>query len=280
MQHLPWYVGILLLCVVAACNSTGSGSGGGDPAGDPPGGLQAGEQDDAPPDPTGGGGGLPPMSKQDENGDDGAPGESDDDDRSASGYRKVTLAGTITTDNNAASVDLEPGEGLTAFEYIGDYQMELWFPMAGGEAVQQRNWVVLREGGYIPVYYGTATECAYTPHPDAYEEREMVLEATLTLNNLLVDGEPADELSLHLPDYPMDTVMVNVDCGGAPADVPDPGVYTQLQLYWHMQTLVYGIQLDEVATNTWTDVPMMPPYDMYYLTVSQNRSYEIVPTLD
>jgi len=60
----------------------------------------------------------------------------------ASGYRKITLSGTIGSDHNQASVDLDEGEGLTTFEYTGNYNIELWFPAEGGAAVQQNNTIV------------------------------------------------------------------------------------------------------------------------------------------
>ena len=257
MIRLSWCLVTVLLCVVAGCDTVGgaSGSGDTDPADDMRIGIRTDDEDGA----------APPIG---------------DGDTTSTGYRKVTLAGTVTTDNNEATVELEPGEGMTLFEYIGDYQMEFWFPMGGGEVVQQRCWIALREGGYIPVYYGIADECDYSPHADAYEEREMTLEATLTLNGLLLDDEPADELAIHLPVWPMDIITVTVQCPfGVPADTLDPGPYTQLQLHWHMDTIVQAVQLDEVSTDTWTDIPMMPPYDMFYLNVSQNLNYEIVPTL-
>ena len=264
MTRLMWHFGILVLCMAVGCSSTDSGP-------ENPGGND-----------NGNGNGLWSILNGD---DDGPPDQADNGDEdqgeSSSGYRKVTLAGTVTTDNDEASVNLEPGAGMTAFEYIGDYQIELWFPMAGGEAVQQRNWIALREGGHIPVYYGTATECDYTPYADAYEERSFELEATLTLNGLLLDDEPADELSIHLPTWPSYPITVNVLCPfGTPADVTDPGPYTQLLLYWYMNTIVQAMQLDRVTTNTWTDIPMIPPYGMYFLTVSQNANYTSVSSLD
>lgn len=257
MARTTWAVSVLLLCVVG-CGSTGGGAA--NPGADESGDFLVVVDD------------RPPLPTEDE--DQGEGGTSSE-------YLKITLAGTITTDNNEASVHLEPDEGMTAFEYISDYSIELWFPGIGGEAIQQRNWIAMREGGYIPVYYGSVTKCTYTPYPNAYEEKSFELEATLTLNGLLLDDEPADELALHLPALPSYVVTVSVLCPfGVPADVADPGPYTQPLMYWYMNTIVQAFQLDRVTTNTWTDVPMMPSDDKYYLNISQNANYTTVTNLD
>ncbi len=259
MARMTGAISVVLLCVVG-CGATGGGAA--NPGADESQDFLVVNGDRPPP---------PVADVDEEQGEGGATSE----------YLKVPLAGTISTDNNEASVHLDTGEGMTAFEYISDYSIELWFPGIGGEAIQQRNWIALREGGYIPVYYGTATECDYAPYPNAYDEKSFELEATLTLNGLLLDGEPADELSLHLPALPSDAVTVSVLCpSGVPADVTDPGPYTQPLMYWYMDTIVQAFQLDRVMTNSWTDVPMMPSDDKYYLDISQNANYTTVANLE
>ena len=51
-------------------------------------------------------------------------------------YRYISFSGTIET---LIDVDTMGDFAGKAFEYGGDYQVELWFPMEGGQAVQQRN---------------------------------------------------------------------------------------------------------------------------------------------
>ena len=109
MTRLSCFMVALLLCVAAGCNSNGNGTGDGS-TGFPP--------DDGNsflPPPIGGGDGFLELI-DDEDGDD-AP---DGGDSTDSGYRKVTIAGTVATDHNEATVDLDPGEGMTLFEYVGD----------------------------------------------------------------------------------------------------------------------------------------------------------------
>jgi len=208
------------------------------------------------------------------------PVEITDDSGSGSGYRKVTLTGTVHTDCNEASVALSGGQGLKAFEYTGNYTMELWFPMAGGEAVQQRNTMVLT--AYQEVCFGSAVcNCSLTPAPSAYEERTFELEATLTLNGIYENDLPADELSIHLADLPIDPITVTAVCGtGAPGDYSDPSTYSSLMMYFYMNTLVSPIRVDDHVTNTWEGYPLSHYDDMYFVDITETRDYTIVSSLD
>jgi len=198
----------------------------------------------------------------------------------ASGYRKVTLTGTIQTDFNEATLNLGSGEGLTVMEYAGTYSFELWFPMAGGQAVQQQCWIALTEGGYTAEYYGTATPCVYTPLDGSYAPRYFELEATLTPNGIYENDVPVDELSIHLTHPLSDIITVNIDCGGAPADMPDPTTYAALSTYWYANTLTIPIQLNVFSSNSYEGYPLLPPYDTYDVDITQTELEETVSSLE
>jgi len=208
------------------------------------------------------------------------PVETDPSPDGASGYRKVTLTGTIQTDFNEATLNLAPNEGLTVMEYAGAFSIELWFPMEGGEAVQQRCTIALSEGGYTAEYYGSATPCVYTPLEGSYTPRPFELEATLTPNGIYENDIPVDELRIHLTQPLSDVIQVNIVCTGAPAVLPDPATYAALSTYWYANTLIIPIRLNVFSSDSYEDYPLLPPYDSYYVDITQTELEEIVSSLE
>lgn len=201
-----------------------------------------------------------------------------DDATPQEGYRKITLTGTIHTKNNEASATQEVGDGLTVFEYTGDFTMELWFPMEGGSVVQQRNTISLNEGGYVAVYYGNATRCDYTPASNAYDPVSFELEATLTLNSIFENDIPTDELRIRVKALPQQTITVTAACPyGVPGDYLDPAVYSSLLMYYYIDHIVIPIRVGDNQTNSWDDYPINP---LFFVDITQTETCDIVPDLE
>ncbi|MBN1489299.1 MAG: hypothetical protein JXA69_05220 [Phycisphaerae bacterium] len=199
---------------------------------------------------------------------------------SVTGYRKVTLTGTISTDINDAMIHLEPGEGLTAIEYAGEFSIELWFPANGGTAIQQRCTVALVEGGYTAEYYGDPAQCVFTPLEGAYTPRPFELEATLTVDGIYLNDLPADELTIHLAQPISDVIQVHTECGGAPAIIPDPAAYSTLSLYWYDNTWVLPMRLNVQRNTTVEDWPLVAPYETSLLNATQTGIEVLVDSLE
>lgn len=192
------------------------------------------------------------------------------------GYRYVSFSGTVFTSLNTEGMGDFSG---TAFEYSGKYSIELWFPIEGGEAVQQRNDIVLTE--YKDLYFGdlSCTPCEWVLNESAFEPVEFGLDATLNLNALQEDGQPADELVYQLSGVPGAVITGVVQCpcpNSAPDDFTDPSAFTQM-LTWFMQKLANPIRLNVLETNSVENYPSSP---MGFLNIPRETlSYTIVPDL-
>ena len=194
-----------------------------------------------------------------------------------SGYRYVSFSGAISTSLNTDAMGDFTG---TAFEYTGDYKVELWFPIEGGEAVQQRNTIVLTE--FRDLYFGdtSCTPCEWTLDDNAFEPVSFELDASLNLEGLMENDQPADELVYQLPKLPTATIGGTVICPcpqSASDEFSDPAAYPQL-LAWFLQKLVDPIHLNSLETSTTEKFPISP---MGYVDIpQQSLSYVIVPDLD
>jgi len=194
-----------------------------------------------------------------------------------SGYRYVSFSGTISTSLNTELMGDFAG---TAFEYSSYYSIELWFPMVGGDAVQQRNSIVLTE--FKDLYFGdiSCTPCEWTLDESAFEPVEFELNASLNLNAIKEDDQPADELVYQLIEIPGGVITGIVQCpcpGSVPDDFTDPTAFTQM-LGWFMQKIANPIHLNVLETNTVENYAVSP---MGYLNIpKETLSYTIVPDLN
>jgi hypothetical protein len=194
-----------------------------------------------------------------------------------SGYRYVSFSGTIQTSLNTDSMGDFTG---IAFEYSGEYSIEIWFPMEGGQAVQQRNSFVLTE--FHDLYFGdaTCTPCEWTLDDSSFEATEFSLEASLILESIEEDGQLADELVYQLTEMPQAVISGVVGCpcpGSTPDNFTDPGGHAQL-MAWFMQQLVNPIRLNVLETNQTEQFPVSP---MGFIDIPQETlSYVIVPDLN
>jgi len=196
-------------------------------------------------------------------------------DTSGSGYRYVSFSGAISTALNTAAMGDFTG---TAFEYSSDYSVELWFPMEGGPALQQRNTITLTE--FKDLYFGdlTCVPCEWTLDESAFEPFSFTLEASLNLNAIEEDDQPADELVYQIVEVPRAVITGIVGCPcGTPGDFSDPAAIPQM-LGWFMQKLVNPIHLNAIETNSVKDFAVSP---MGFLNIPQETlSYNIVPNLE
>ncbi len=193
-----------------------------------------------------------------------------------SGYRYVSFSGTISTSLNTAVMADFAG---TAFEYSGDYSVELWFPLTGGQAVQQRNSIVLTE--FKDLYFGDlpCAPCDWALDDSAFEPVSFELDASLNLNAIEENYKPADELVYTIAEIPGAAITGIVQCpcpGNAPDNFSDPTAFTQM-LGWFMQKLVNPIQLNILENNSVENYAVSP---MGFLNIPQETlSYVIVPDL-
>lgn len=195
---------------------------------------------------------------------------------SESGYRYVSFSGSIFT---ALNSDLMGDFTGTAFEYSGDYSIELWFPMQGGEAVQQRNSITLTEFKDLYFRDDTCTPCDWILDKSAYEPVKFELDASLNIEGIREDDQTADELVYQLSTIPGDAITGIVQCpceGSAPDEFVDPAAYTQM-LGWFMQGIRNPIHLNVLESNTVENFAISP---MGYLNIpKETLSYIIVPNL-
>ncbi len=188
-----------------------------------------------------------------------------------SGFRYVSFGGSIDMTLNTALMGDFSG---IAFEYAGDYQIELWFPPEGGEAVQQRNTIALTE---LRDLYFDSEPCLWELNESAFEPVSFELAAALILNGIQEDGEAADELSYQLT-APLNAVIGGVvTCQGSPGEFSDPAAYPVLTT-WFMQGLTNPIHLNVVETNT---VDQQPAGPTYFVSIpKETLSYVVVPDLN
>ena len=206
-----------------------------------------------------------------------AAAETDHKNGSGTDYRYVSFSGEISTQPN---FDTDPDFTGDCFEYTGEYSVELWFPADGGDAVQQRNTIVLTE--FNPLYRGSGEcrPCEWTPESSAYTPLEFELDADLTLNSITEGDQTVDELIYHLSTVPQKSFTVAVDCPcpGSMDTYPDPAAYPQLLSYFMFQTLRNPIQLNVLETNTVEDFPISP---LASISIPEEHlSYVQVPDLD
>ena len=197
--------------------------------------------------------------------------ESSEEAQPENGYRYVSFGGTIITTLNTALMGDFTG---IAFEYSGDYQIELWFPLAGGEALQQRNTIVLTE--FKDLYFDSSP-CVWELNESAFEPVSFELETSLNLNGIQEGGQPADELVYQLVTVPQAVIGGVVQCEGSPGDFSDPAAYPILTT-WFMQGFANPIHLNAIENNT---VERQPAGPTYFVDIPRETlSYIIVPDLN
>ena len=146
-------------------------------------------------------------------------------------------------------------------EYGGEYSIELWFPLEGGAAVQQRNTLTLTE--YRDRFIGDSQchPCEWTLDPGAYDPVSFNLDATLSLESITEGERVADELVYRLTDVPVIPVSgtVKCPCPGAADTFIDPAVYSTLS-NWFIQGVRNPIHLNALENNTVEDFLAGPMY--------------------
>lgn len=177
------------------------------------------------------------------------------------GYRRVSLAGTMYATLNTSTMGDFTGD---AFEYVGTYSIELWFPAEGGKAVEQRNTIQLTE--YQDLFFGESDcrPCEWALDEEAYQPLSFDLDAVLTLNGISENDQPADELTIQLQQLPVVNLHGICTCpcpGSAPGDFNDPAAMIALTS-WFNQKLVYAVQLNSLKENTIEDFPVSPMYNV------------------
>ncbi len=190
---------------------------------------------------------------------------------SESGYRYVSFGGMVSTMPNTTAMGDFSG---IAFGYSGDYQIELWFPLEGGEVVQQRNTITLTE--FNDLYFNSAP-CVWELDESAFEPVSFDLVASLTLNAYQESGKPADDLSYQLVAIPQAVIGGVVQCEGSPGNFSDPATFPVLTS-WLTISRSNPIQLNVIESNSlehesvnpinWIDIP------------EETLSYVIVPDLE
>lgn len=175
--------------------------------------------------------------------------------------RHVTVQGSIQIRPNPEAHAQDPGRGLVICTSAGELSMDLLFPPDSGELLAQDNTVTLTD--YACHSFGTADPCIAAPHAEAYTPRAFQLHAELDPEGVrYLDADDQltavkDAFNFRVSPVPApDVVMVTMECGGAPGDVPDPTIFTQLLMpfiesYWN-HTAVLGQSVDE----TFTDYPV------------------------
>jgi hypothetical protein len=193
------------------------------------------------------------------------------------GYRYVSFGGSIYTTLNTATMGDFTGK---AFEYSGKYQIELWFPMSGGESVRQRNTITLTEFKDLYFGYDPCAPCEWTLDESAFEPVAFELDASLNLNGIQEGDQPADELVYQLVEMPQAVITGVVFCPcphSVPGDFSDPAAFPQM-LGWFMQKLVNPIQLNALERNSVENFAVSP---MGFVSIpEENLSYVIVPNLE
>ncbi len=176
-----------------------------------------------------------------------------------SGYRKVSISGTIEAELNPAKMDGFTGD---AFEYTGGYSIELWFPLTGGEPVQQRNTLALTELHDVFIGDPECRPCDWNLDASAYEPVSFELDASLNLEAIQEGEKTVDELVYQLTTVPMVILTGFVECPCGPGDdFADPAAIPALAT-WFMQGLRNPIILQSLENNTVEDFPAGPIYNI------------------
>ncbi len=191
------------------------------------------------------------------------------------GYRYVSVIGSIETAQNE---EIMAGFEGIAFDYAANYSIELWFPIEGGKAVQQRNTITLTE--FRDLYYGNprCTPCDWNLDASSFEALSFELETSLNLGVFEVGGRIADELVYELTVIPQKTITGIVQCPcGDPGDIFDPAAFPVL-LSWFTQKLANPVFLNETISNT---VENNMLYPAVIINIPEEKvSYLIVPSLE
>lgn len=192
------------------------------------------------------------------------------------GFRYVSSSGTIETHANLAASGDFSGD---YFEYSGFYSIELWFPMEGGKAVQQRNSITLTEFKALFQGESSCRPCDWEPEEQAYQPVNFDLEAVLNLDGVIENNKSTDEVVYQLIKVPQQSFSVSVSCPcpGSQADYTDSAAYQQL-LGWFFQKLVNPIQLNALETNQVEEFTLNP---LGSISIpEENLSYILVPDLN
>ena len=154
---------------------------------------------------------------------------------------RVQLDGTIKLrPKNPAATQGQPGNAMTSCRTNAKFHIELIFPEKGGQALSQKNWVVI-SGFYCPPDQ-PGSRCRQEAHADAFYPRPFTLQAKATPEgafNYVVEFRLAQ-----LP--PASPITITIQCQGAPADVSDYGSnYRQLMLPWHLNKMMLSAALNK-----------------------------------
>ncbi|MBI9047668.1 MAG: hypothetical protein JEZ06_24495 [Anaerolineaceae bacterium] len=175
-------------------------------------------------------------------------------------YRKVSFSGTIITSLNQELMGDFTGD---AFEYSGDYSIELWFPLEGGQAIKQRNSIVLTDFRDLYIGESDCRPCTWQLDDSAFIPYSFKLDTQLNLETYMEENEPADELVTQLMEIPLVTIQgfVECPCPGSGDTFSDPAAYPALMTYF-MQKLVHVIQIQSIETHTTQDFPASPMFNI------------------
>jgi hypothetical protein len=157
------------------------------------------------------------------NGDEGNLNET----KTAENYRKVSITGTVTTRHSGA-MDPETS-GLVACLATGTYEINLWFPAAGGQALKQDNKLSIAEVNCPN--FGNARACATSLNDSAHELKAFEVNAELFPDAIKSsDGNSqstADQLNFStLPLSNPPTTNTTILCeGSTPSTISDYGSF-------------------------------------------------------
>jgi len=201
--------------------------------------------------------------------------ETDFEEQADSGYRYVSFGSDIYTALNPSINTEFVG---TAFEYSGIYQIELWFPIDGGDQVQQRNTIRLTE--FKDLYFGNpeCTPCEWVLDETSFDPISFNLQAQLNLNNIQEDDQPTDELVYQLTEMPQAVITGVVGCPcGVPDTFSDPAGITQMLGFFY-EKRVNPIYLNAMEENSYENYAVSP---MGFINIpKESLSYVIVPDLN
>jgi hypothetical protein len=200
--------------------------------------------------------------------------EADFEEQVDSGYRYVSFGGDIHTAQNPSINTEFVG---TAFDYSGIYQIELWFPIEGGDVVQQRNTIALTE--FKDLYFGNpeCTPCEWVLDETSFNPVSFNLEAELNLNNIQEDNQLVDELIYQLLELPQAAITGVVGCPcGVPDTFSDPAGIPQMMGFF-LEKRTNPIHLNVLEENTYENFAVSPLSFIYI--PNESLSYVIVPDL-
>ncbi len=170
---------------------------------------------------------------------------------SAPGLRYVSFSGRIETQYNRQRLSRNGGDGLTVFEYSGEYRIGLWFPMAGGTVLRQENTLALTE--LKDLAFGTAVDCEWIPDENAFQPLAFELRASLQIGAGDASGRASDLLRYRLVDMPTKVIEGTVRCPKSDGtwsttNLWDPAAIPQM-LSLFARPLETPIRLDMAVTN-------------------------------